>query len=296
MHKSTTELAPKENRKHGDALFPLAVYHYSSPAGEPVLDCHWHEEAEFLVVLEGQTMFQIGTDYFPLQAGEAVFIHSGDIHAGHPLGEQGCRFFAIVFDMNWLSSGSRDRLHASYIAPLLEGARSLPRQYADEHEWSASVRQSLLGIRRDVEQARPGYELSVKAHLYSMLAELAAGGYWVTRLPDTHIDQAKLEQLKLVLAYIEANYQSKIYLKQLADMTHMDESQFCRFFKRLVHKSPITYINSYRVKQATLLLRSDRKMLDIALEVGFDNPSYFIKRFREEMHCTPVEFRRRFHL
>ncbi|MOA65622.1 Exoenzyme S synthesis regulatory protein ExsA [compost metagenome] len=53
------------------------------------------------------------------------------------------------------------------------------------------------------------------------------------------------------------------------------------------------YINSYRIRQAAdLLQQSERKISDIAMEVGFDNVSYFIKVFRKAMKCSPSEFRK----
>lgn len=284
---------PRENRVHGDSMFPLASYWHSTLPGEPALDCHWHEEAEFLIVLKGQTLFQIGTDYFPVQAGEAVFVHGGDIHAGHPLGDQGCSFYAVVFNMKWLKSGLFDRLHQDYIQPLLEERRSLPVHYVPVGPFGSAVIEHLHALRLDAESSRTGYELSMKARLYLILAEIAGGSHWTERHAGTHQHTNQLESLKKVLAYIEDHYQDRIYLHELAQIAHMGEAQFCRFFKKLVRKTPISYINSYRVRRAAALLeQGDRKLLDIAMEVGFENPSYFNRRFKEEMRCTPAEYRK----
>lgn len=285
--------ADREDRVHGGSEFPLAGYLYEAQPGEFTVDCHWHKEAEFLIVLKGQTLFQIGTTYFPVKAGEAVFIHGGDIHAGHPLGDEGCVFFALVFDMDWLHSGALDRLQNEYITPLLEGRRTLPRQYGGNEAWSKRVLALLHQIQQDLSRQQPGYELAIKARLYLILAEIAAEPGLQARRGGKGVEHHRLELLKQVLSYMEANYSRKIYIKELAEIAHMSESQFCRFFKKLVRKTPVEYINSYRVQKAAELLRqSDRLMLDIALEVGFENPSYFIKRFREHMRCTPAEYRK----
>ncbi|MNJ63181.1 Regulatory protein SoxS [compost metagenome] len=74
----------------------------------------------------------------------------------------------------------------------------------------------------------------------------------------------------------------------------MSEGQLCRFFKSMTRQTPMDYINSYRIRQAVELLREpDRKISDIALEVGYDNISYFIRVFRKAMNCSPSEFRKR---
>ena len=285
--------APREQRSHGDALFPLAGYWYLAGPDMPVVDCHWHGEAEFLLVLEGQTLFQIGPERFPIRAGEAVFVHGGDIHAGYPLGGMGCRFFAVVFDMNLLCSGTPDRLQHEYVLPLVEGKRSLPAHYTSDDPLGRAVLAELHGLRRELAEKRPGYELAAKSRLYRILAEVAANGRWVARTRDSEVEAYDLHLLKRVLTYIENNYQKRIYIRELAQLAHMTDSQFCRYFKRWVRKTPVEYINGYRIRRAAELLeRSDRKLLDIAMEVGFDNPSYFIRRFREEMRCTPAVYRR----
>jgi AraC-like DNA-binding protein len=61
----------------------------------------------------------------------------------------------------------------------------------------------------------------------------------------------------------------------------------------MTRKTPVDYINSYRIRQAAALLQqSDRKISDIAMDAGFDNVSYFIKVFRKAMKCSPSEFRK----
>ncbi|WP_335582160.1 helix-turn-helix transcriptional regulator [Paenibacillus yonginensis] len=58
-------------------------------------------------------------------------------------------------------------------------------------------------------------------------------------------------------------------------------------------QTPVDYINSYRIRQAAgMLSQTERKISDIALEVGFDNISYFIRVFRKMMKCSPSAFRR----
>ena len=53
------------------------------------------------------------------------------------------------------------------------------------------------------------------------------------------------------------------------------------------------HINFLRIEQASRLLReTDRAVMDIALSVGFENFSYFIKRFREVFGCTPSQYRK----
>ena len=41
-------------------------------------------------------------------------------------------------------------------------------------------------------------------------------------------------------------------------------------------------------------MRTDKSVLDIALEAGFSSSSYFGKRFREQCGISPGQFRKRY--
>lgn len=285
---------PKENRFHGNVRFPLAPYWLQIGPRELVVECHWHEEAEFFYVLKGAALVQIGTNYYPTHAGEAVFIHGGDIHAAYPLGEEGCSFFAVVFNMNILRSGVNDAVQNDYILPLLDGSKSLPLHYSYHENGEPAILSNLDGIMQALEQKGLGHELTVKAHLYLILANIASHNRWLIRHAPSLAVTNRIDSLKTVLNYIGSSYMHRITIKEIASLVFMSEGHFCRFFKAMVRQTPIEYINSYRINiAADLIEHSNRKILDIAMEVGFDNLSYFIKKFREQLSCTPAQYRER---
>ena len=55
-----------------------------------------------------------------------------------------------------------------------------------------------------------------------------------------------------------------------------------KLFKQYTGKTAAAYLNDYRLEKAkSLLLHTDASVTDIALDVGFNNTSYFIKKFQE---------------
>ena len=53
------------------------------------------------------------------------------------------------------------------------------------------------------------------------------------------------------------------------------------------------YLNRYRIEQAAAMLEeTDQKVLDISLECGYENFSYFIRRFRAYKNMTPAAYRK----
>lgn len=103
----------------------------------------------------------------------------------------------------------------------------------------------------------------------------------------------KIERLKKVLKYIHSNYHQDLHLKDMADVINISKYHFSHFFKSITGITPVDYLNSYRINQACHLLDdNDRLILDIALAVGFNNFSYFIKTFKKYKGCTPSEYRK----
>ncbi|WP_150265104.1 AraC family transcriptional regulator [Paenibacillus tepidiphilus] len=290
----TSQRLLKEDRVHGDVMFPLAAYWIELPAGTHILDTHWHEEAEFFLLQEGEITFQVDTDYFPLKPGEAVFIESGDIHAAHVLKEGPCRFCALVFHQSLLASAQYDAIQQSVILPLQEKRQSFPRHMTPEIPWQAELIAQLERMLEAYAIKMPGFEAFMKGTLLIMLSQIvAAPGRAVNHSQSDSADTTKINRLKTVILYIQENYREPIRLSDLSELIPMSEGQFSRFFKAMTRKTPVDYINSYRIRQAAdLLQQTDRKISDIALEVGFDNVSYFIKVFRKGMKCSPSEFRK----
>ncbi len=283
----------RENRHHGNSMFPLAAYWIEHDNGAPVLECHWHAEAEFFIVLEGEALFQIDTDYFTVKAGEAVFIDGGDIHAGHASGSSGCSFCAIVFDTHLLASASYDAVQERYISPLQDKKRTFPRHISPQTECGHALLQHLRAIADICADPQPGFEAAVKGYMYLMLHEAAQKAQFCNRSEASASDASKIDKLKKAILYMQEHYHRPIRIAEIAEQIPMSEGQFCRFFKAMTRQTPIEYLNAYRIRQAAeLLLSPDRKIATVALDVGFDHLSYFVKVFRKLMKCTPSQFRK----
>lgn len=87
---------------------------------------------------------------------------------------------------------------------------------------------------------------------------------------------------------------SDINVDSLASRLGLGRSQFYRKIKSLTNYSPVELIRHLRLKQArTLLTGTERTVSEIAYEVGFSNPAYFTKCYREAFGETPTELRDR---
>lgn len=291
------KIAIKEPKAHGDAMLPLTVYHNKYTAklssNREVVYCHWHEEVEFVYFLKGNATFYINMEPVQISSGQAVLVNSEAIHSAKSPDDSDCDYYAIVFKFDMLSSHSFDSCQSKYIDPLLKKYYEFPLFVSGSLEWEKNILIQLQDLIHAYEEKKPGYELIIKASLYRIFACLFAEGQLVPRDKSSlWVNQYKVNQLKKVLNYIQDNYHKKIMIKELASVINMSPNHFCSFFKANTGRSPMDYIIQYRIdKAAAILAKEDRKIFDIAMDVGFENFSYFIKKFKEYKDCTPSNYR-----
>lgn len=283
-----------ENRAHGNIIFPMAVYQVVADERHTLFDYHWHEETEFIYMQAGSAVFWLGTVQYELHAGEALFIPSGILHAGFVSNLSiPCLVYAIVFDLNLLSGRTYDVIQSKYIDPLLEQTLFISNHLQLTTLWEQNIVSELVGIVSLFENKPSAFELLIKAKLYNLFAEFIANLQEIPQERPITASLYKIERLKKVLQFIDESFPLRIQIKDVASIIAMSEGHFCRFFKAMVRKTPMEYINTVRINQAARLLsHSDKKVIDIAMEVGFENPSYFIKLFKLHKKCTPSDFRK----
>ncbi|MEK4117366.1 response regulator [Paenibacillus sp. FSL W8-0919] len=84
-----------------------------------------------------------------------------------------------------------------------------------------------------------------------------------------------------VIQYVDREFRSKLQLQDLAKMFHMNTAYLGQLFKKETGKPFNDYLNEKRIEEAKRLLRrTQMKISDIALQVGYPNTDYFIIKFK----------------
>ena len=79
---------------------------------------------------------------------------------------------------------------------------------------------------------------------------------------------------------------------ELAEAGGLSESMFRRCFREIYGIPAAEYMRHHRLEQAAELLKtSEESILEIAAQVGYENPGKFAARFRRQYGCLPREYR-----
>lgn len=96
-----------------------------------------------------------------------------------------------------------------------------------------------------------------------------------------------------VLVFLQKNLDDELSLKEYATVAHFSPYHFHRIFRGMVGESLHEHIRRLRLERAaTRLKRTERSIIEIALEAGYETHEAFTRAFRALCGCTPSHYRR----
>lgn len=106
------------------------------------------------------------------------------------------------------------------------------------------------------------------------------------------LNESQLDRIKIVYDHIMYNFRDDVSVKEISDKLNISEAGFYKLIKKQTKKTYTQIINEFRISHASkLLMNSDKSISQICFESGYNNISYFNRKFKEIMHQTPKAFK-----
>jgi AraC-like DNA-binding protein len=101
-------------------------------------------------------------------------------------------------------------------------------------------------------------------------------------------------KMNKVLEYTLSHFKNEISIAEVATLSNLSESAFCRYFKSRTQKTFLSFVIEMRLNESGRLLQeSNKSILEICYECGFKNLSNFNRLFRKQFKQNPMEYRKR---
>jgi AraC family transcriptional regulator, transcriptional activator of pobA len=274
---------------------PVSVMRFSSAQLPHPSGGHAHAH-DFLVLAyfeRGGGSIDIGGRRWALRADDAFVIAPGEVVRIDERDHATAAGWGVFFPPELVASEGVGGSLGWRSHPLLfpfaggaaAGAQRLPVPVAERVAW----RQHVVAIERELEQPRDGSTEAALAHLTLLL--VSAARIAVDVGDNLRVGSEPL--LATVFELIEDRYPEPISLATVAAAVGLTPGHLTTVVRRKTGRSVQRWITERRMAQARRLLReTDLTVEAVAAQVGYRQPSYFIKHFRRDHTVTPAVWRR----
>lgn len=253
--------------------------------------CHWHDDIEFISVLEGEMNYYVNGRNVVLKSQDGIMVNTRQMHYGCSIGRKDCTFLCVLVHPALFAANKL--IYQTYLLPLLETV-STEFIYLDssrpDHSFILNSVNQMYTLKLD---ADPGYELEIIGLFYMIWKRIYRQKETRTNAA-IHAAHADAALQKDMVSFIYQHFSEKLTLSEIAASVGVCRSKCCQIFKKYLCQSPIDFLNSYRLEiSSQLLTKTDKSITEIALECGFAHSSYYSELFLRYYSCTPREFRRK---
>jgi AraC family cel operon transcriptional repressor len=247
---------------------------------------HSHDFYEFFVVRRGVVRHFVNGAHEDMPVGALTLVRPRDEHCFQNAGGTGASVFTNV------AFGARtyDQVVAALPLGLARRTQSLPPLLPGLAEPRRRHVDALIGqLRSDTSLAPVEQSLLLCDLLTAVLTALV-----LSERSSAQTQQAAPDWLQSAVASMTQRDNYCAGLPRLLALCGHSQEHVTRSMRRFVGVTPTAFVNRLRLAEAArLLCNTDRKVLPILLDCGFNNVSHFLALFRERYNCTPRQYRRR---
>ena len=246
---------------------------------------HWHDDLEFILILEGQMSYDVNGQKISLQTGEGIFVNSHCFHYGYSDTHTECLFICILLSPLLLSINTY--FVENCVNPLIQNTHFPYQKLSPAVQWQNSILRDLeMLYENNIDSVQPFIILEKCAHIFRLLFDN------MNFLPDHDKNAEDILALTAMIGYVQKNYSNKILLKDISSAGNCCKTRCTTLFQKYLATSPMLYLNRYRLEKSIfLLVNSTMTVTEIAYACGFSNTSYFCELFHKYYNTTPGKFR-----
>jgi AraC-like DNA-binding protein len=100
------------------------------------------------------------------------------------------------------------------------------------------------------------------------------------------------DRMKNINEYLYQHFKDPISMEEIASVSNMTVTSFCRYFKSRTLKTFTQFLNELRISYACKLLNKDNySVMDSCFECGYNSLSYFNRQFKAIMKMSPMQYK-----
>ncbi|WP_420399011.1 AraC family transcriptional regulator [Flagellimonas sp.] len=247
---------------------------------------HYHPELELVYINGGSGKRQIGSHVSYFRNGDLILIGSNLPHCGFTDKLTGNKSETIVqMKLDFLGNDFFNIPEMKNIQTLFEVAKG-GIAFFGKTKLKVGEKMEILEYQTDFQRLLSILNILNQLATSEEIKVLNAEGFSMeTEVKDN-------DRINIVFNHVKANFKEDISLEEIADLVSMTVPSFCRYFKKITHKTFTQFVNEYRLVHASKLLAEQPiSITEVCYESGFNNFSHFNKSFKAFTGQNPSEYR-----
>lgn len=254
--------------------------------------CHRHNYVELVYMCSGSTTHIVDhTEQIVLQEGDLLFLNQNACHEILPAGEGDVAVNFIIlpeFFHRPVSMIERENVLRDFLVSALSGEHSFSNYLHIPARGIVPVENLMESMIWTILERRNGTNTIIQTSMGLLLMNLSGFAGSINRAAPGQEEQNMVFD---VLQYIEGNYKSGS-LAEISSRLNRPTYQISRLLKKHTGCNFKELLGQRKLQQAAYLLSNTTLPVDAVITaIGYDNSSYFYRRFRERYGCSPAEFR-----
>lgn len=256
---------------------------------------HYHPELELHYVMKGEGVRLIGDNISNFQAGELLFLGENLPHTWHCQEE----YFeknpanyveAIVLQFSSSCLG-KEFIHL----PEMSGLLRLFERAKRGMEVFGKTKKNLIMLLQRTATAENLSKVILLLQILQELIETQEYRCISGTLSNAKANEGDMARMNKIYNYTLTNYDKDIRLNDIASISNLTTTSFCRYFKLMTDKTYADFLVEVRVNNACKLLTENVIQIEeICYACGFNNLSNFYRQFKKVTGFTPKTFRKRY--
>lgn len=249
---------------------------------------HYHPELELIYCIKGKGTNFVGNAIHSIEEGEVLLFGSNLPHTRqrdrlfYELNHQESpESIVIQFKVDFLGEYFFRIQEFAHIGELFSNALRGIKFYGNILE---RIAEKLIAMKQ-MDRTNRILELLSLLDMLSISKEFEFINS-IDYLSEAHEKYA--QKINRVYEYTIQHFRKPIELNEIAKLTNLSTSAFCRYFRARTRKSYFQYLTEVRIGYACRLLSEYEYTIgQVAYESGFNNLSHFNKQFKKIMHIAP---------
>ena len=252
---------------------------------------HTHNYDEIAVVLKGSAVNVVDKNGYPIMRGDVFVIHGNQAH--QIIKPKNLTLVNIIYERSKFEKIKEELKELSGFNALF----LYEPIYRKHHDFKAKlhlssqqieeIKKLLLEFKEEQEKQNSGARYIIESIFKQLIVKLCRS-YHQSDNPGTK----GMMKISTTIDYMETHFAENITIANLSEQVELPPTTFRWTFKRITGSSPIDYLIHLRIEKAAEMMmeKPGLHVIEVCLNVGFENTGYFGKKFKEIIGTTPINY------